>query len=193
MLLTDRTEFDAQMQVLCAGFNVPMGERSAAYWRGLAKMELRTFVRVVEHCLGEKGPERIPTVNAVWTLSKSLRPPRITPEPTTAPWQGDQWDRVANLRLIDHIRSNGSRFSPDSGYDSNLHQATAGPITREFTSYLVQAKNAWAEDVRSESNPTSEWLQRTWREGMASVDARIEAWWGARPSSTRLDSRARSR
>ena len=81
MLSSERAEFDQHLGTLCAGFNVPMTElRGEAYWRGLAKMQLSTFARVVEHALGQDGPERIPTATQCWALSKQLRAqlPRAT-------------------------------------------------------------------------------------------------------------------
>lgn len=77
MLSSERAEFDQHLGTLCAGFNVPMTElRGEAYWRGLAKMQLSTFARVVEHALGQDGPERIPTATQCWALSKQLRAQR---------------------------------------------------------------------------------------------------------------------
>ena len=77
MLSSERAEFDQHLGTLCAGFNVPMTElRGEAYWRGLAKMHLSTFARVVEHALGQDGPERIPTAPQCWALSKQLRAQR---------------------------------------------------------------------------------------------------------------------
>lgn len=74
MLSTERSEFADHLGTLCAGFNVPVTDlRSEAYWRGLAKMPLGQFVRVVEHALGPDGPERIPTAPQCWTIARSLR------------------------------------------------------------------------------------------------------------------------
>lgn len=74
MLSTDRGEFEIQLGALCAGFNVPATkDRQEAYWTGLAKMSLSQFVRVVSFALGEAGPERFPTVNAVWQIHKKAR------------------------------------------------------------------------------------------------------------------------
>ena len=88
MQLADRAQFDSQLGTLCAGFNVPVTDlRSEAYWRGLAKMQLGQFARVVEHALGPDGPERIPTAPQCWTIARQLRAqrPRATEPAATQP------------------------------------------------------------------------------------------------------------
>lgn len=176
MQLSDRTDFEAQLASLCAGFNVPMGDRAEAYWRGLAKMELRTFARVVEHCLGEDGPEKIPTTKQCWLHSKSLRKNgAFTPsEPTRAPWTGDRWDIEANFRLLTHIRSAGKRYGPDAAYSEAAREAIAGPLTRAFTAVLVRWKKAFAEDMRVEAHPTPETRSAAWRDCIGRADAEID-------------------
>lgn len=74
MQLADRAMFEDQLGALCAGFNVPMTDlRTDAYWRGLQKMQLGQFARVVEFALGESGPERIPTVPQCWNILRQQR------------------------------------------------------------------------------------------------------------------------
>lgn len=88
MQLADRAQFDSQLGALCAGFNVPVTElRSEAYWRGLERMHLSQFARVVSHALGEDGPERIPTAPQCWTIARQLRAqrPRATEPAATQP------------------------------------------------------------------------------------------------------------
>lgn len=92
MQLADRAQFDSQLGALCAGFNVPVTElRSEAYWRGLERMQLSQFARVVSHALGEDGPERIPTASQCWVLWKQIRH-RRAPGPESAPPQAPQFD-----------------------------------------------------------------------------------------------------
>lgn len=172
MLTSDRSEFDAQLAMLCAGFNVPVGERSGAYWKGLAKMELLTFARVVEECLGEGGPEKIPTVGMCWAISKRARASRhiFIEKPQ---WQGDRWDLEANHHLLNHIRTHPKHYAPDSTYDPITRQAIPGPITRERTAILVRWKKTWAEDMRVEANPTAEKRRAVWEECMAGADKQI--------------------
>lgn len=73
MLSTDREEFAAQMRILCDGFNVPLGERVDAYWKGCASMSLIEFARCVEYALGEDGPEKIPNTAQIWKLLRKLK------------------------------------------------------------------------------------------------------------------------
>jgi hypothetical protein len=74
VLSTEREGFEAQLAMLCAGFNVPAtAERKDAYWRGLAKMSLPAFTRVVEYALGKDGPEDLPTSPRCWALLRELR------------------------------------------------------------------------------------------------------------------------
>jgi hypothetical protein len=71
---SQRTEFREVLEKLYGGFNMPLSEvRVAAYWEGLAKMSLGQFSATVDHCLGERGPERIPAVPMLWQISKSIR------------------------------------------------------------------------------------------------------------------------
>lgn len=174
MQAVDREEFTRQLGELCAGFNVPVGERKDAYWRGLAKMELPTFARVVEHCLGEGGPEKIPTTRGVWALSKSVRP-RYTPEPLAKPaWTGDRWDIEANFRLLAHIRGAGKRYAPDSGYSEAAREAIVGALTRAYTAVLVRWKHAFAEDMRHEAHPTPATREAAWRDCIGRADTEID-------------------
>jgi len=175
VLQADREEFARQLRELCAGFNVPMGEREAAYWRGLAKMEIATFARVVEHCLGDDGPDKIPTTRGVWALSKSMRARSAPAAPTRPAWSGDKWDIEANLRLLNHIRAHPKRYAPDSGYDPVRREATAGPLTRACTAVIVDwCKKPWAEDMRVEPNPTAAKRNSVWRECMQRADAEVD-------------------
>lgn len=195
MLAIDRDEFRLQLHSLCAGFNVPVGDREEAYWRGLGKMELRTFVRVVEHALGEDGPEKIPTTKQCWTLSKGLRrngsaAPAVPERP---PWKGDKWDVEANFRLLAHIRASGKRYGPDSGYDPKLREATAGPLTRQYTAVLVRWKKAFAEDMRGEPHPTAASCNAAWLDCIGRADAEFDQLIrGSGAPLATIDSRARA-
>lgn len=159
MLSTDRPEFDAQLITLCAGFNIPVGERSSAYWLGLQRMELVTFARVVIECLGPDGPEKFPTVGVCWQIAKKQRAVRYPPraaEPEKPQWQGDHWDIEANFHLLDRVRTYPKKY--------------ADP---EATRIVVRWKKTWAEDMRAEANPTPEIKLWAWQECMQSADEQI--------------------
>jgi hypothetical protein len=74
MLSDDRKEFDSMMDQLCVGLGaVSYDVRKEAYWKGLAKMSLIQFGRVVEFCISEEGPAKVPTVPEVWKLWRSIQ------------------------------------------------------------------------------------------------------------------------
>ena len=76
MQSADRAEFDKHAAVLFAGCNLPAtAERIEAFWRGLQEMPLGAFVRVVEHVLGEHGPENLQKISPqqLWQLHRRLR------------------------------------------------------------------------------------------------------------------------
>ncbi len=173
MLNSDRPEFEAQLATLCSGFNVPMGERSGAYWLGLQKMDLATFARVVADALGEGGPEKMPTVGMCWTLSKKTRVARYIPQPAKqeTQWRGDHWDIEANHHLLNYLRSHPKKYAPDSSYEGR--QAVAGPLTERNTKILAQWKKTWAEDMRAEGNPSPKTKRESWEECMQRADAQI--------------------
>jgi hypothetical protein len=105
----DRPLFEDQLGALCAGFNVPMTElRTDAYWRGLQKMHLVQFARVVEYALSERGPERIPTVPQCWALLKqqrATRPADVIQPVATATY--DALHCFAQRCLLRWLRENG--------------------------------------------------------------------------------------
>lgn len=109
----DRHEFDTQMSLLCAGFNVPIGDRSEAYWKGVIRMSLMEFTRCVEHALGEDGPEKIPTCSQLWGIRKQLRAQArvVVVEQKAREVEYTNAQREANLLLIDwlnwHCRNRG--------------------------------------------------------------------------------------
>jgi hypothetical protein len=126
----DHEEFKAQLKALCAGYNVPFGDRGDAYWRGLEKMDLGSFARVVEFCLGEGGPDKIPTTGQCWAISKQLRArPRLYEheKPTDMSWTGDAWDRAANHHLSDYIQTN-VRLRANGRYGTSRYVGPGIPL-----------------------------------------------------------------
>ncbi len=104
MNFDDRPEFDEQLRLLCAGFNVPIGDRAEAYWKGLARMSLIEFARCVEFALGEHGPEKIPTSPQIWGIRKQLRTHREAPlEPSRPEVYYSPSQRFANQLLWDWL------------------------------------------------------------------------------------------
>lgn len=73
MLTTDRDEFEVQLKILCAAFDKPLGDRFEAYWKGLKKMSILEFATVVDFCVGDEGPEKLPTTFECWSIKKKLK------------------------------------------------------------------------------------------------------------------------
>ena len=110
MQLADRAQFDSQLGALCAGFNVPVTElRSEVYWRGLERMQLSQFARVVSHALGEDGPERIPTASQCWVIWKQIRHrrPQATAQTEPAEPQCDHFHGFGQRCLLRFLRERG--------------------------------------------------------------------------------------
>ena len=73
MLSTERETFEGQLAVLFGAYPTFLTPpRVEAYWRGLQKMPLSTFVRCVDQALSEAGQEKLPTVNTIWQISRNL-------------------------------------------------------------------------------------------------------------------------
>jgi hypothetical protein len=116
---SERPAFEEQIRQLFAGFNVPaMPDRIEAYWRGLQRMQLSAVTRVVDHALGEGGPEKLPTAPQLWALYRDLRTsaaPAAQPE-RQAEDDCDAAARMGNACLFrciaSHYREN-KRAIPD--------------------------------------------------------------------------------
>ena len=73
MLSTDKPEFEVQLTLLCQGYGFWLGDRLEAYWKGLSKMHLSSFVRCIDFALSEDGPEKIPNVHGIWKIHREMR------------------------------------------------------------------------------------------------------------------------
>jgi len=106
MQVSDREQFEAHFTRLYGGYNMPVSKaRMDAYFSGLAKMPLSQFAKCVDHCLGEGGPEKVPSVPAMWGIRKKLM---VAAEPPPAYKEiPDHLEHFANRLLLDHIRSRG--------------------------------------------------------------------------------------
>lgn len=109
MLSTDRQAFDGFLGVLCAGFNVPATpERLDAYWRGLMQMQLGAFERVVNHALGERGPEKLPTPKALWGILRDSRTNTASHASPAAKPKPDHLHVVGQLSLFGFLLRGGA-------------------------------------------------------------------------------------
>lgn len=157
MLVTERSEFDDHLGTLCAGFNVPVTElRSEAYWRGLAKMHLGQFARVVEHALGPDGPERIPTSSQCWSIWRQIRNARPKAPDARPPLDQPTFDSLhtfGNRCLLRYV-------------------TTLGGVEPSTLERLVAEKNRLAEQFRligSEEAITADEVRTAMLRGFARV------------------------
>lgn len=73
MLQADRAEFDRQVSLLCAAYNVPIINRADALWLAFNKLRLDDWMRIISHAIGPDGPEKFPTVRQLWGTRKALQ------------------------------------------------------------------------------------------------------------------------
>jgi hypothetical protein len=128
MLSTDRQDYETAMAQLCAGYDKPIGERMEAYWKGLGKMGLVEFQRIVEFCLSEEGPEKLPNCSALWAIRKRLKSqqrPAVQTPARSSPAGGDHLEYFANRLLLQHATARGGLGS------------VGGEASREVTACLT--------------------------------------------------------
>ena len=162
MQSTDRDEFESLLKKLCAGFDVPLGDRFEAYWTGLAKMSLIEFSRCIDYALGEEyaqahaDPKRrapMPTTGQIWLIRRQLKragqsfllPPKPKPDRNKGP---DNLVFFANRLLLSHIADRGglksrSDFDPPHGVkncEASSELAAClrikGETVREFAGFI---------------------------------------------------------
>lgn len=163
MLSTDRADFEAQLHVLFGGFPTFLTPpRIEAYWRGLQKMQLSMFVRCVDHALGETGPEKLPSVNTIWQISKQLRPTFHQPQSKAAAANvGDDFLMLGNRWLLAFLlKTNG--------------------VPEAAIPWLVELKNRIVDDFRNSGDEcggesTAEWLAMAMDAFTACADKRAAA------------------
>lgn len=102
MSTKDYDELDRLLAQLCAGFDRPYtAERREAYRRGLSKMHPAMLERVVDHCLGGNGPERFPTTQQLWQISRELRRKQRQHDAVVDETRGmSRWEVAANRILF---------------------------------------------------------------------------------------------
>lgn len=103
MQTTERVAFDAQLRVLFGGWPKTMltEERKDAYWRGLQKIHLSTFARIVDHALGPDGPKDLPSTSAIWELSKTIGRVSYQATPIDARVEADRLSEYG--RVLDEV------------------------------------------------------------------------------------------
>lgn len=161
MYSTDREQFDVQLLMLCQGYGFWVGDRSEAYWKGLAKMGLIEFARCVEYAISEDGPEKLPNTHGIWKIHRELRgrsqpqvqDPVVTP-PMPPKWLG--WVNGLFLKYLTH-----RRLTENFKGDINL------PMRRKACLELAE----FFEGIEAERDPaaTDAELQQRFHAAMARI------------------------
>lgn len=101
---TERKQFEDELAVLFGGFpQFLTPPRIEAYWRGLARMPLAVFRRCVDQALGESGLEKLPTVNTLWQISRTLRATAPSSQQAQQPSQFDDYHCLGQKWLLGFI------------------------------------------------------------------------------------------
>lgn len=146
MLSTERADFETHLSILFGGYPTFLTPpRIEAYWRGLSKMPLSLFVRCVDFALGESGTDKLPTVNALWQISRRLRAPAPIAQPAPQVRVGDDFLLTGNRWLFAFLLKTGG-------------------VPADAVPWLVELKNRIVEDFRHSGDEcggptTTEWLE----------------------------------
>lgn len=134
----DREAFEVILAELFGALDKPLTEaKREGFWRGLAKMSIVQFARcrdVLLEELADGEPRKAFSVPDVWAAKNRSRARAPIEQPAEPPWSGDKWDIAANDHLMAHLMRRA--LGREGGYDAAQ------------TAMLVQAKNAWAQDMR---------------------------------------------
>lgn len=151
---TERKEFEDELAVLFAAFP-PLRMQTAhidAYWRGLGKMAMPMFQRVIARVLDpEKGEDKLPSPRRIWSISRELvSESRAAAQPaaTQAP-QLDTFESYGNRVLFWFLTSCPSaspdpELSPLRGEQRDMR----GAATPDSLCAMVAAKNKLVADYR---------------------------------------------
>jgi hypothetical protein len=128
----------------------------AGYWKGLERMSVMQFDRVVGKAIdklqyAERGVAKVPTVPELWDLHRGIRN-ETKPVVQESDWKGDDWDSAGNLALLSYLggRRDSDRYAPDSPYSHKLRHTVIGERTKARTAILAKWKNAWSTDMRED-------------------------------------------
>jgi hypothetical protein len=112
MQASERIEFDEQLGILCAGFNLPVtAQRREAYWRGLGKMSLAQFARCVDYALSDDWTsEDLPSTTQIWSIHRGFRARPaglVATQDTTREDPRDHLLFYANRMFLRHLVARG--------------------------------------------------------------------------------------
>lgn len=156
MQITDRPEFDTQLERLCAAFNVPATEaRKSAYFTGLAKLSILQVCRAIDHACAADGCDEFPTVHRLREFYYQSRRSSAQPADAQAPKDDpDHLEYFANRLLWMHLSHRGGfgstgRFVPAHGMvdcqasaDLEEVQKFKRELVAEFAGYIAEGDDA---------------------------------------------------
>lgn len=156
MQQADRPDFEAQFRKFCAGANIPAtDERIEAFWTGLAKMALSEFTRATDHMLGLEEWSFPKKPGALWGVVRELKAQQrggtqAAPIDHGPKWHGDKWDEAANTHLMAYVMGQAVKRRRLCSRAMLQYPMPAKPDQEsvELMHPLLEAKRAWAEDMR---------------------------------------------
>lgn len=83
MFTADRPEFERHVALLCAAYNVPVGDRGEAYWTAFNRLSLVEWARMVACAIGPDGSDKVPTTKQLWGIRKQLVKTAVVGRPGT--------------------------------------------------------------------------------------------------------------
>lgn len=189
MASIDRAECVAGVELIYASYDKPCQDRHReSYWKTLAKMNTHDFARVMEHCLSEDAPEKVPSAGDCWRIAKRLRPARQDGRDFTQPVaELDDVQKAAAMRLADYIHNHVRGTTLDAGrYGSVRWVAGNGAhhfvgrleisqSMHERVAVLVRAKNAYIERIRGDHTLADpELAQAVWDRMLREAEREID-------------------
>lgn len=176
MQVSEREQFEAHLSRLYGAYNMPLSKvRTDAYFGGLTKMPLWQFARCIDYCLSEKGPEKIPSVPAIWSIRKKMTLEAAPKEQSKQ--DPDHLEFYANRLLLLHLTTRlglGStgKFTAGEAHLSGMSDCRASAeldACRKVTRELVEFYCELIEEGSSHANPSS--FVGDWVKQIASVSA----------------------
>lgn len=165
-------DWDLKFSELCAAYDKPYtNERRAAYRKGMQKLHSAAWLRLLEHCISEAGPEKFPTVRDLWAIHRKLRSwTARAPKANTEEWRGSHSLRVVNLMFYRwmvaqmplRVASKDNAGKPRSIPDAELAARRRACISLAETE----------EIMRADGQASLEHLQESFNVAMARIPAK---------------------
>ena len=169
-------DWDRAFAELCAGFDRTVtAERRGAYRKSLGKMHIAGWQRLVEHCLGEKGPDRFPTAPQLWRIHRELRRQHRAAGPGEDGPNMSGYARFANRMLLKVAYSDKRRtFVPIAKYAPVVDWVEAlknppKPIDDSLLRECLRVKNQIVFDAEESAARGDAWDDEDFRDMLQSA------------------------